>query len=330
MKVDLALIRKLLHGSAETREENGRFLVSRFTQKEREVYRNDPSGTLRSYAASGIRLEFRTDARSFVLSGTAGPGSSRRSYYFDVAINGVLCHHAGFESFEENPDFRFEFPLDGSLNEVCVCFPCLTRIDLAALEFPGESSVEPVIRKRTILCYGDSITQGYDAKYSSLTYPNQLADGLCAEMFNKGIGGAKFNPALAAAGDRSVRPDLITVAYGTNDWSHCSRDEFVKNGTGFFRNLTEVYPGVPVLAVQPIWRILCETTRTQVGSFSEMYELIHEMTADLPQIKLVNGLELVPHLESCYARDVLHPNDFGFQFYGRNLLRRVPAGSADD
>lgn len=44
---------------------------------------------------------------------------------------------------------------------------------------------------------------------------------------------------------------------------------------------------------------------------------------DYPQIRLVNGLALVPHLESCYSPDVLHPNDFGFLFMGRNLLREI-------
>ena len=50
------------------------------------------------------------------------------------------------------------------------------------------------------------------------------------------------------------------------------------------------------------------------------------MTSGYPQIKLVNGLELVPHLEACFSPDVLHPNDFGFQFYGRNLLKEIKSG----
>ena len=191
------------------------------------------------------------------------------------------------------------------------------------LEFFGESVVEPVVKQRLLLCYGDSITQGYDARYPSLSYPNQLADVLHAEMFNKAIGGDRFNPPLAAAAER-IRPDLITVAYGTNDWSHDPREQFMTNGSAFFRNLTAAYPGVPIVVVQPIWRTQCETRLTGVGSFSEMHDMIRTMTSEYPQIKLVNGLELVPHLESCFSPDVLHPNDFGFQFYGRNLLRQLP------
>ena len=324
MKADLALIRRLIHGAVEIEEENGRIRMSRFTPAEREVYRKNTSYTVRTFAASGMRLEFHTDARSFAWYGTAAPGSSRVFYYFDVAVNGVLCHHVGFESCQEQPEFRFEIPLDGGLNEVCVYFPCLARIELAGVEFSGESVIDPVVKKRTMICYGDSITQGYDAHYPSLSYPNQLADAFQSEMFNKAIGGDKFNPSLAAVGTGT--PDLITVAYGTNDWSHCSRDEFMSKGSAFFRNLTEVYPGVPVFAVQPIWRTQCETRVTDAGSFPEMYEMIRTMTASYPQIRLVNGLKLVPHLPVCFSPDILHPNDFGFQFMGRNLLKEIKAG----
>jgi len=324
MKADLALIRKLIHGAVGIQEENGRIQLSRFTPAEREVYRENASYTVRTFAASGMRMEFRTDARSFAFSGFAVPASSRVFYYFDVAVNGVLCHHLGFESCKEQPEFRFEIPLDGGLNDVCVYFPCLTRIELTGMEFSGGNVIEPVMKKRTMICYGDSITQGYDAHYPSLSYPNQLADALQAEMFNKAIGGDRFNPPLAKVGTGT--PDLITVAYGTNDWSHCTRDEFMANGSAFFRNLTSVYPEIPVFAVQPVWRTQCETRVTEAGSFSEMYEMIRTMTASYPQIRLVNGLKLVPHLPECFSPDILHPNDFGFQFMGRNLLQEIKAG----
>ena len=325
MKADSALIRSLIHGAVEIQEENGMIQMFRLTSAERDVYSKNAAYTLRTFAASGMRLEFRTDARSVVLSGTASPASSRKFYYFDVSVNGVLCHHTGFESCEEHPEFRFEFELGSGSKEVCIYFPCLTRIGLTALDFSGESVIEPLVKKRLLLCYGDSITQGYDARYPSLSYPNQLADALHSEMFNKAIGGDWFNFPLAAAGAR-IRPDLITVAYGTNDWSHStSRDVFMNNCSAFFRNLTERYPDVPVFALQPIWRTQCETRVTDVGSFSEMYEMIRTITAEYPQIRLVNGLALVPHLESCFSPDVLHPNDFGFQFMGRNLLHQIKA-----
>ena len=34
-------------------------------------------------------------------------------------------------------------------------------------------------------------------------------------------------------------------------------------------------------------------------------------------------MTLVPHLDECFMPDGLHPNDFGFQFFGRNLIKQI-------
>ena len=46
-----------------------------------------------------------------------------------------------------------------------------------------------------MICFGDSITQGYTSKFSSLSYVNQVARALNAEVVNQGIGGYYFNEA---------------------------------------------------------------------------------------------------------------------------------------
>lgn len=319
MKADLSLVRSLTRGAERVTEEEGKFRFYRFTPEQEAVY----GGNVRVSAASGIRLEFETDAASFALSGSIRPGSSRTFYYFDVTVNGVFCRHEGADSYQDQPEFSFEVPLtEGKISRVAVYFPCLVSVSVSSLVFTGGKMVLPGWKKRRMICFGDSITQGYDARYSSLTYPNQLADALDAEVFNKAIGGDIFNPALAAA-DEPVRPDLITVAYGTNDWSKSAKADFLRNGEDFFRILSGKYPDVPTYVLLPIWRINCETKRTDVGTFSELYDLIRGFCEPYPQISVVNGRQLVPHLPACFSPDVLHPNDFGFQFMTRNLLRAI-------
>ena len=319
MKITLEQLRPLTRGAVRITEEDGYFRFYRFSEAQQAVYNEN----VRGVAASAIRLEFETDAASFVLSGSIRSGSSREFYYFDIFVNGVFCRHEGSESYQEHPDFSFEVPLtEGKISRVAVYFPCLSAVLISSLEFHGGKILLPVWKKRRMTCFGDSITQGYDARYPSLAYPNQLADAWSAEIFNKAIGGDIFRPALAAAED-PVKPDLITVAYGTNDWSHCSREEFQHNGTEFFRILTEKHPGVPVYVLLPIWRVNCETRQTAVGSFMEMHDAIREFCEPYPQITVVNGWPLVPHLEACYSPDGVHPNDFGFQFMARNLLRAI-------
>ena len=322
MKADTELIRRLIHGAVRFSESNGEYTFSRFTGEQRKVYLAPERFSIRAESCAGMRLEFETDAASFRFSGRIEPGSSRLFYWFDVIVNGYLRGHFGSENREEQPEFSYEMKLDPGMKHVSVYFPGLSKVILRELEFISASCVTPVKKKKTIICYGDSITQGYDARYASLAYPNQLAEGLDAEVYNKAIGGEIFHPELTRFPD-PVKPDLITVAYGTNDWIHSAAEDFRSHVSGFFRNLNGIYPDVPVLVILPVWRTKCETLITAIGSFADMHGEIRKVCAQYPQIRLIDGLTLIPHREECFSPDVLHPNDFGFQFMGKNLLRAI-------
>ena len=320
MKAEQGLIRSLTHGAVRFEENNGELTFSRFTEEQYRFYKN--RSLMRAQSSAGIILEFETDAESFRFSGRVEPGSSRSFYWFDIFVNGFLYDHLGSECRGDQPDFSYEIQLKSGLKHVKIYFPGLSRVILKELTFSGESKVSPVKKGKTIICYGDSITQGYDARYAHLAYPNQLAETLDAEIINKAIGGEIFSPELALYPD-SVQPDLITVAYGTNDWSISAKEEFSRNVSGFFRNLTRNYPKVPILVILPLWRIDCVTRVTACGSFSEMLEEIRRNCTVFPQIKRIDGLPLVPHQKDCFSPDGLHPNDLGFQFLGKNLLRII-------
>ena len=320
--VDLELLRKLIHGATVT-EKDGLYQFSRFTEEQSNVYSGNRDFLQKSTSTSSVRMEFETDASSVTLDIVAAPGSSRNFYYFDIMVNDVLVQYSGAESCLDQPEFRLEIPLDGKKNRVCIYFPNLVKISLKQTVFTGASVIEPIRKKFRIVSYGDSITQGYDAYHPSLAYANQLADALDAELWNKGIGGEIFNPALAAVCEPQ-KPDLITVAYGTNDWVRCtSKDQMIYNAEHFFKNLVTNNPDVPVVAILPIWRNDFNQT-TAVGSFEEAREIVRNICSKYQEIQIVDGIKLVPHLDECYRSDGLHPNDFGFQFMGRNLLKYLP------
>ena len=74
-----------------------------------------------------------------------------------------------------------------------------------------------------------------------------------ADLTNKGIGGDMVFPELVCEREANM-PDLITVAYGTNDWGCRTQDEFLKKYTLFMQKLTEMYPKIPIYAITPVWR----------------------------------------------------------------------------
>ena len=319
--MDIELVKRIARGAAAIREENGAAVFHRFTEEQRKVYESNENFLLKTFADAGIRLEFATDAKSFAFGGSVEAASSRAFYFFDVYVNGALVRHVGSCSYKTDGTFRCEVELPEGKNRVAVYFPWTAKTLLSELEFVGATKIEPAAKRRRIVCYGDSITQGYDAHYPSLAYANIIADWLDAEVTNKAIGGDCFNPELAAWPDAG-KFDLVTVGYGTNDWSHRNREQLKDDSARFFELLTRSYPETPICAILPLWRHDWMRV-TDVGTFAEGHAIIRAAAEKHRNIKIVNGWELLPHLESCVS-DGLHPNDFGFQFMARNLLKQLP------
>ena len=322
MKLDLDHLAQFIQGAEAIVRKDDCIVPHRFTAAEMHAFDGNADFRRKSYAASCVRLAFSTDATGFSMAYHVVKGSSRTFYYFDVYVNGVMVQHSGHESYVECPDNELHVTLDGKPNTVVVYFPCLSEIDIKSFDLEGGHVIAPAIRLRTLFCYGDSITQGYDARHPSLAYANQLADAIGAVVFNKAIGGDVFNPALVTA-TGPHKPDIITVAYGTNDWSHKNTKEtFFAQMNGFYANLHDLYPDVPVFAILPIWRRDHDRV-TDIGTFDELRGYLTEAVKPYANFRLLDGYQYVPHLEEAFSDKYLHPNDFGFEFYAKNLIAEI-------
>lgn len=322
MYADLDLVRKLTHGAVAVTEKDGWFLFSRFTDEQRDTYRNIPDFYRKTFASSGIRLEFKTSSSFFAMDYHVTGASSRKFYYFDVFVNGILVKHEGSESCEEQPDSTLQVELPQGIKTIAVYFPCLVAVKLNRLLFDDASVIQPLRKSGKMICFGDSITQGYDARHSFLTYPNQLADAFDAEMINKGIGGEVFRPDLLANAD-PMQPDLLTIAYGTNDWSgNFSREELRRHTDLFCRRLVESYPDVPVFAILPLWRSDFGCIRN-AGTFEDAGKIYRSIYEKYSIIRIIDGFSLIPHDTSLFSDGYLHPNDSGFSQMSKNLIRQI-------
>ena len=159
--------------------------------------------------------------------------------------------------------------------------------------------------------------------FPSMSYASRIARLLNADEINKGIGGEIFNPPLAAEPD-AIEPDLITVAYGTNDWSKCTRDELFQNAKAFYTHLSGLYPNAKIFAITPICRLSGGRTNTPFGSpCTNVDAVIGEAIQGLANVTHVNGWKLTPGVKDFYADQWLHPNDLGFGVYASNLYREL-------
>ena len=176
-----------------------------------------------------------------------------------------------------------------------------------------------------MLIFGDSITHGYDALYPSHSYATRLATLLDADARNKGIGGEVFQPRLALTKEHDFAPDLITVAYGTNDWGHRDAQTLEMNLREFYRNLAQTYPNAKIFALSPVWRGKRSNPALCGKPFAWVDERIADVARELPNVTHIPGIDFVPHDPACYSPDILHPNDIGFATYAERAYHAIKA-----
>ena len=147
-----------------------------------------------------------------------------------------------------------------------------------------------------------------------------------AEIFNQAVGAEVFDEKIL---DEALpfEPDLITVAYGTNDWAILeSKEVFLDGAERFFKKIKSIYPDKPLVYISPIWRGDYQkpfgTQDTAVGGFEESVKEL-QILAKENGLSVIDGSPLTPHHSDFFADQILHPNDLGFGFYAENLLREL-------
>ena len=333
MKLNREQIQAVTFGAEEIICESDGFHFNRFNAAQRELYvQSSPDDFYRkTFATSGIRLQFSTDSRKLKLDISVSSASSRSYFALDVFVNGVMI--GSIDNLTDDMpldytlaqlplgDYSGEFDLGDGMKDVCLFLPWSVCAVIRSMELDDGSVIAPIKPCHKLLAFGDSITQGYDAQHPSNKYITRLALALDAEECNKAIGGEEFYPQMVEA-ENGIAPDYIAVAYGTNDWSHSTRQRLTERCRGFYKTISDKYPKAKIFALTPIWRLDWEMEKP-VGPFHDVEEIIREAVKDLPNVAVIRGFDHVPKDTSFFADLRLHPNDAGFDHYYHNLWKEV-------
>ncbi len=333
MKLNFEQIKEITTGAVDFQQENGMFLLSRFTAEQSKLYQTTSQDFYnKSQSTAGVKFCFKTDSKNLFIKLKTSLSTSRKYFSADVFVNGRLIGYIdNFSNVELERgytrqefllgEFCKNFELGDGEKTVCVHLPWSVKTLIEEVSVDDNAFVEGVKPKKKLLAFGDSITQGYDALRPSNRYAARLAEMLGAEEFNKAIGGEMFFPELAKPKDDFV-PDYITVAYGTNDWNGTDEETFKRKCKEFYRNISRNYPNTKIFAITPIWRKdMCEYR--EFGDFKNVEKDIIEAVADIENITVISGFDFVPKDEKYYADLRLHPNDDGFEHYVENLYRKI-------
>lgn len=322
MKFTSDQLKMFVTGAVCIKEEDGYLSFHRFSDKQTAYYQSTNLDFYsKSFATSGVRIAMRTDTTEIRLAYRTKKASSRKFFFVDMCVDGVLVAHEGKTDILEDEDVM-TFTLPAGTHVVELYMPNLYALQIKDVELIGATKAETVRKKYRMLAFGDSITQGYDAIFSSQSYVNIAADLLNATVVDQAIGGEVFNPGMID-GNLGFTPDFITVAYGTNDFSKRTREDTVRDANEFYRRLRETFPTAKIFALMPIWRADTTTKVRVLGTFEEAKEIVRAAAEAQPNTVVIDCDGFVPHLSEFFSDLRLHPNDIGFKFYGEALARAV-------
>lgn len=317
MRLTLEQIKKITVGALNVWEKDGAFCFAKCTPKQVDAwYKLEEILGFRSETTTGIRLDFHTNSKFFAFTPQAKSVYER----YEIYIDNVFTHYfASQEDFVDNA--RKEFALDGKEHRITIYLPGHEIGRLESVEIEDGATLEPHQYDRKILFIGDSITQGWESTYDSASYANQVSRFFNAESVIQGIGGAFAHDTIFDL-DIEFDPDIVVIAYGTNDWKYY---ETVEAGADQYNRFLDLvvkrYGDKKLFGISPIWRGDKEDEPV-MGSFESCCDYVKEGIKKHDMI-LIDGASLVPHLKEFFIEDALHPSVSGFGYYALNLASQM-------
>lgn len=250
--------------------------------------------------------------------------TSRNFLAFDLYADGVMEYTAlTYLGGEGQTFFYYEFPTR-KRRRVQIFFPFSAGVEIHNVRLDADASFSPTptAGRQKLLILGDSITHGYDARQTSLAYSTAVARYFDTVTLNQAVGGYVFNPAMLDE-NLPFAPDLITVAYGTNDWGRYRQDaeRYAAVSGEYIDKLAAMYPAAKIFGITPIWRANTDK-HPECMPFEKVYEILEGHYARHQNITVIDGRRCVPHILEAYT-DGLHPNTIGQSLYAHAVIEAM-------
>ena len=307
MKLTFEEIRSLTHGADHITEEEDGLHFHKCTEKQEKAWEAlEEVFYSRTRATTGIRLEFETDAESITF--TAPRGNK-----FETWVNGMFYNQILAEDLREKGEIP-TVKLELGVKKVMFALSSHNTGVLSSFSLDGATFFKPVTYEKKILFIGDSITQGWDSQFDTLSFAYRTAIALGMDFHICGVGGGRYVPETF---DRvAFDPDIVVIAYGVNDFNSRSRTapEIAKNARIYLDLVKEAYGDRRVVVITPIWLAKKDAEWNYV-----MRSTIAEAAKE-KGFEVVDGETLFPKDPAFYADGYLHPNDLGFSIYAERLI----------
>lgn len=320
MRLTFDDIKSVTVGAASVYEDSdGVILFEKCTEKQIKAWYDFGSEVLsnRAKTTTGIRLDFHTNSKKIAFK-TASGGK------FELLIDGMLRERftpeAGCDGIEKSVVLKNAIGGDKDDFRVTLAFPSHSIGSLVYVELDDGAYIKRHEFSTKMIFIGDSITQGHNSYYDTLSYAWRVSNYYNAESIINGIGGAFYEPETFDTPD--FDPDTVLIAYGTNDaFRFREYSEMEWRVIAYLDLVKAAYADKRVVVISPIWRGNAEM-KPMGEEFDKKRKMI-EREAAARGFEVISGLELVPPRAELFADTYLHPNDLGFGVYAENLIKKL-------
>ncbi|TWD72019.1 lysophospholipase L1-like esterase [Kribbella amoyensis] len=266
-------------------------------------------------APAGVRAVLTTDARELTLELDSGADDSSP---VDLLVDGELAQRA---SVGAGPN-EFTFTLPGRPATIEVWLPQHGPARLGAVRLRDASGLPdaPPPPRFRWLCYGSSITQCRHAPGPTETWPALVARAQGWDLRCLGFGGQCHLDPVVAETLRDQPADLISLCLGINVYGNGSYSTRTWRGrvADFVARVRDGHAGTPIVVQSPIASPEREATTNRTGLTlaevrEEVHQVIRDLSADDPNLHLVDGSSILTVEEADQLADGLHPGPLGYR-----------------
>lgn len=320
----------LIHGAVSLEYAENAVRPWRLPHHDRSLfYAPDDNLVSRAGKTSGVRLQFRTDARLIRLSLRMTMEAEHDNTSIDLVQEGELLESVRWDPAQTHG----ELVLAGSAESIYeLWLPTFSEVWLEAVEFVGAGFLDPGKDERSRwVTYGSSITHCRGAASPARSWPATAARTHRLHLTNLGLGGQCHLDGAFARVIRDLDAHVITLKLGINVYGGNSLGPrtFIPAILSFVQTIRERHRETPIGLISPIWGCERESSTNALGmTLAEYRTQVEEAAALLrdhgdTNLHFFDGLELLGEADAGYLPDSLHPNGDGYELMGRRVAERI-------
>jgi hypothetical protein len=282
---------------------------------------------MKAAICAGVRLRFRTDSTTVVVSFSAIDADARVDGRIDEAVPVTM------ELKQGDTEARFS-ALPVGWKEIEVYLPQNIGMTIHGLDIDSDAQLEAWADDRPRwVTYGSSITQCVDAASPSRTWPALVAQRSGYNLTCLGFSGNCHLEPMVGRLIRELPASLISLCVGINVYGAASLSSrsFKPALIGMLQTIREKHVHTPILVISPIYAPEREVKPNPLGftlpimrrDVQETVRLFRERGDD--QLYYMNGLELLGPEHAHHLPDGLHPDAHGYEIMAKHFEQYVAA-----